>query len=259
MRRAFTLIELLVVISIIALLIAILLPALSRARGQAQFTACMINTRQMGLATQTYLLENKDMMPRGAEGSDYGAYYGAQSRGVTFIHLADYLGLETVYPSFSSAQRNAYYRSSDIFRCPSRESNDSRLLDYSVNSLHFQRYYSGSGYVEAGWFSGVTKETLEIKWPTRYISDLSKTILFAENNRATFGYNNASQFFSPSHLTWNNGSVNTSTTSLRMMGVQDETHKESMAFTAFDGSTHAINLRQISEWPANNARMTGKW
>lgn len=257
MRRAFTLIELLVVISIIALLIAILLPALGAAKAQAEFTACLSNTRQLGIATSAYLIDNKDRMPRGAEGSDYGAYYGAQHQGVPFIRLADHLNLETVYPNFSAADRNAYYESSDLFRCPSREREPSRLLDYSVNALHFQRFAAGNGYAEAGWFSGVTAKTVELKWPDRYIRDMSKTILYAENNRANFNYRSSSQFFSPNHMPWRNGVPNAAT--LRMMGVDDRTHKDSMSVTAFDGSSYAISLTQASEWPANNERLTGQW
>lgn len=59
----FTLIELLVVISIISLLIAILLPALSQARYQAQITKCAVQTRQMGLAALSYATDNKDYSP----------------------------------------------------------------------------------------------------------------------------------------------------------------------------------------------------
>ena len=59
-RRAFTLIELLVVISIVALLIAMLLPALSRARSVAQITACASKLRQVGMASQLYLLDNEE-------------------------------------------------------------------------------------------------------------------------------------------------------------------------------------------------------
>ena len=53
-RRAFTLVELLVVISIIALLVSILMPALSRARYQAKKVLCMSNMRQWGLASSSY-------------------------------------------------------------------------------------------------------------------------------------------------------------------------------------------------------------
>lgn len=59
-RPAFTLIELLVVISIIALLIGLLLPALAGAREAARQTACLSNQRQIGIALESYLVENKD-------------------------------------------------------------------------------------------------------------------------------------------------------------------------------------------------------
>src|SRR5665213_2754953 len=63
LRRGFTLIELLVVIAIIAILAAMLLPALSVAKLQSQGVLCMNNSKQMMLAWRLYVDDNHDLVP----------------------------------------------------------------------------------------------------------------------------------------------------------------------------------------------------
>src|SRR5215467_3357789 len=62
-RKGFTLIELLVVIAIIAILAALLLPALSEAKSKGVRTKCLANIKQILLATHMYVLDWNDVLP----------------------------------------------------------------------------------------------------------------------------------------------------------------------------------------------------
>jgi prepilin-type N-terminal cleavage/methylation domain-containing protein/prepilin-type processing-associated H-X9-DG protein len=102
-RRAFTLVELLVVIGIIAVLIGILLPALGRARAQANTVKCASNIRQIMTGFHFYANENKGLLPMQRVPGQYD-----WSRGI----LAALIGEKNM----NGAQaKNGNY---DYFRCP---------------------------------------------------------------------------------------------------------------------------------------------
>ncbi len=76
--QAFTLIELLVVISIVALLLAFLVPALSQARNEAKVIVCAARQRQIAVAYIAYTLDSKDHVPRPLIGNSYAMVPMAQ-------------------------------------------------------------------------------------------------------------------------------------------------------------------------------------
>lgn len=81
-RRAFTVMEVLVVIGIIAVLMAILIPAAERVRHQAYVDKCASNLRQIGLALQTYAQENHGNYPRTVYSGNPAAYALTRGTGI---------------------------------------------------------------------------------------------------------------------------------------------------------------------------------
>ena len=132
-KRGFTLIELLVVIAIIAILAAMLMPALAKAKHKAHGAACMNNLRQWGLAQNMYLDDNRNVFPLpkiatatpGSSGynentpgwSDFKNFHNAgQGDNAWFNALPSYVGGKALWEIASDPAN--FVSGRKIFDCP---------------------------------------------------------------------------------------------------------------------------------------------
>ncbi len=125
MKRAFTLVELLVVIAIIAILAALLLPVLGRARATARRTACVSNVHQINLAVHLYIDEHTDA--------------------VTFYTNNIYFDYKEAVLPYTGATGNAANQPT-LFVCPADDFN----LSGPIGSWFFETS-SGQGFCHQAW------------------------------------------------------------------------------------------------------------
>jgi prepilin-type processing-associated H-X9-DG protein len=124
-KNAFTVIELLIVIGVIALLVSLLLPALQKARRNANRIGCLSIQKQWALGFHLYAQDNADWLPREGYHPNGQVYWN------NWAHVADPLSSDVWYNAVAStinvapalryaisAERSQFYKRASFFHCP---------------------------------------------------------------------------------------------------------------------------------------------
>jgi prepilin-type N-terminal cleavage/methylation domain-containing protein len=204
-RKAFTLVELLVVISIIALMLAILMPALSKARAQARKVICGNQSHQWSIAIGAYSSENNGKIPRTshAQGTPWPSMV-VVSKKCLYYNAGDFTS-DAIGRYVAGYDKDTKQPPESVWFCPEASAAYRKMLETSyVPQGYFHMTYDYFGQVKS-WATPANSPT-----PNLLVRDLAdnlsggrKLLMTDQLTKVTLNSTNGS--FKPGSWAYNHG------------------------------------------------------